>query len=971
MDTLVLQYNVSPVNRVGLSSAELRKDNGQTELWPSEPTLCGYNELLKQSRQIVSTSETAASIYGSSRTEVVTSHLESLQAQGRLLRQSILPDEIVRRLEARPSIRHIVFRCDPLLNGVPYGHIYLWNDFLCFSYAIGKQLLSQHRPQAIPLQVTDSYKGFSIVDPDNQLTGEMQTDDSKKFQNAWDTFRERWGSDFVKQISFGERTFRSISKGTVEEVFQRNQFVNFVCHHVYNEKDPSLSGYVLKVDEHAEPAVVFTAGDLLNCLTAGDQRPRLILSVSCESGITRGWEADWPQDDRLHGIVDSTLRLGILHYIGTLVKIPAVSSVQIVLPFYTAIASGQTIGESLRKARLAFRSGKSDSLDPGTIIGLAFVLYGDPSVAYFCGEGHCTDGVATVGCTHVLPNGSICGRIVCPKEPGFDQRRCKVHWVRIQTTCSAGHKVENTDALHNCSVRDCANTFCQDCIGAAKSLCWFHSCHNGHEVKGNIRKSCTDPQSIHKDEKRTVCPSDDGWMRGLCDECLVVLTEATQEQPVCPHDGRFITKKNPWSGVCADPSCNRQTCSKCAALHEATMYCQDPTRSKTEKDSGWLDYIERYSEKDPRIVSRTRLREIAVIAEQFQANVLTNVKERIRCLSLMPRLSLPISEIIGPQARVLKVQEAAAQLGRELSVKLQERWDIPLNHTINQQWQPPDKWQQELSTINQLQVHVIQSTWGRPVILAVSTLGPVEFRSKQGPVIIQGDADHINIIKEIIRLWWLKGKGKEMPDLYLLVLGIGGWITGIKPQYSPGFLTVLAKSQGDGWAVSTPPIDGMPAYIRSFIRLLEPETTYMRMESIRKFIEEYLKKWNSVTVSKVQEKIEQKSGRSIDSRDILSVFQLLVETDNYVSIEVNKRPALRPSTAAERAEKLIRRRWVGLVATVAGIVVSIAIWQFRPWILCWLPDHWISWTIATVFCVLLCQVLGQFLSKLGKFWKYK
>jgi hypothetical protein len=967
MDTLVLQYNVSLGNRVQLSSAELRKDDGECELWPIDPKGYSYDGLIELSHKMVNTLGAVVSIAGSSGSVAVRGYLESLQAQGRQLREALLPDEVIERLETRPSIQHIIFRCDPLLNGVPYGCIFLWNDFLYFSHAIGKQLLSQHCPPSLPAQATDSYQGFSILDPDRQLMAEMGANDSKKFQDIWDMFRERWDDAFTQKISFQERTFRSVNKETVEEVLQMNHFVNFIIHHIYSDEDPSQSGYILRLDRNGEPAVVFTANDLYNSLSTGDQRPRIILSVSCESGITRGWEADWPQDDHLHGIVDSMLRLGIPHYIGTLVKVPVIDSLQIVLPFYKAIALGHTVGESLRQARFAFRKNRSDTLDAGTILGLAFILYGDPSKAYFCAEGHCTNSIATVGCTDVSPENSICNRTVCPEEAGFGQKRCELHWAQKQISCSAGHIVDSLADVKFCSVDGCSNTFCQDCTGSANSLCWFHSCHNGHEIKGIVRKTCLDTQEIHPKEKRTVCPLDDGWIRSLCDLCLSALEGAAQEQQVCPHDGKFITKDNPWSGICVDPGCGKQICSECRSWHEATMYCRDPQRDRNAKDAGWLNYLEKKGQKEHQLASRSHLREISSAAEKFQATILTNVKERKKRFDLMPRLSLPIWEIIGPQGRILGVEDTKADLGDKFFGILKTEWKLPIDLTTDNQWYPPEDWLIELRQVNQLKIHVVKSTWGSPIIVGVSTLAPVKFKSNCGPVIAPGDAGHIRNIEQTIKNWWKKDNSRKMPDIYLVVLGVGGWVRNLEPISRPGFLSVLAEPAGGSWAVLIPEMEGRQEYVRSFVELLKPETFYMRLNIIRRWIEKHLKTWDSVSLFRVQEEVEKQSTKTITDHEVLDVFKILSEKDNYTLCKLNDKPAIRCATQAERSRRLLQRRWVELSAVVVGVIASVAIWQLRPWILRSPTNHWTSWLIATLFCVLLCQIFGQFLKKISKY----
>ena len=981
MDTLILTYNVCPVDRIQLT-AEIRKDDGHSELWPSYPKMCSYDELIKLSQKVLSSLREACLIGCDSELAKTTGHLESIRALGMKLRKALLPTEIIERLKAQTSIHHIIFRCDPLLNGVPYGHIYLWDDFLCFSYATGKQLLSQNCPQAVSKPTKDTYRGFSIVDPGSQLVVQMSEDDYEKLKKEWHKFEETRADTFDDKIVFKERTFRSVRKNHVEDAIRNNQFVNFVCHHVYNKEDPAASGYLLESDENGKPGTVFTAKDMIDCLEAGDQRPRLILSVSCESGITRGWEADWPQNDRLHGMVDAVQRVGVPHYVSTLIAMPANGSIPIVLPFYRSITSGQTVGESLRRARLAFRAKESDPLDPGTIMGLAFVLYGNPSTAYFCAEGHCADGVPTVGCAHVLSSGLICGRTVCSKEAGFGHRQCDKHCIEQKITCSAGHEVDNTDKLDVCRVDNCKSTFCKDCVTSAKSLCWFHCSHEGNEINLEIeRKICRNskiidskdrnPEDIH--ENRTIFINDrnGSWWRELCGDCVVALGEVAKKQQKCPHEKAYIDQQNPWFGVCVDPDCGKQTCSKCGPWHEATMYCYNMSRSRNEKDTGWLNYLEEHCQRDSQLASQTRLHEILAVTEQFQANISTNVTERIKYLSLMPRLSLPVLEKIGPQGRVLKVEDGKVDLGNELFKALQERWTLPIDPETRQQWRPPQNspqnWLTELRQVNQLKLSTIKSTWGSPAILAVSTLTPVEFESKRGPVMLPVDANHVNILKEIIENWWQDGKVGKMPDLYLLVLALNGSATRLKPEYGHGLLTVLAEPCGDSWTVTTPAMEGMPAYVQSFVRLLEPETVYMRMEAVRKWITEYLSIQDFVTIIKAQEEIEKEFSKSVDYHELLDVFKILAETGNYIQYKINGKPALRCATPAEIGKRFFRRRWVEVVATIVGIIGSLAVWQLRPLFLEWLPNNWFSRLIVTILCIVVCHFIGQFLKKLVKY----
>ena len=257
MNKLILRYDVGPANNIQLT-VEPRKDNGHSEL-STYPDIYKYDDLIALSLEIHGVLQEAANIGD----EGTKGHLEELTKRGKKLRKALIPPEVIKMLETDRTLQHIMVRCNPLLNGVPYGCIFIWGDFLCFIRAIGKQLLSQKETQTVIAPVTDTYRGFNIVDPHQQLREEMEPNDYQNLEQEWDKFREVWDAGLKNRISFDEWTFRSISKDRVGHAINHNQFVNFVCHHMYDEENPAASGYVLEKDKSGKPIVVFTARDLV------------------------------------------------------------------------------------------------------------------------------------------------------------------------------------------------------------------------------------------------------------------------------------------------------------------------------------------------------------------------------------------------------------------------------------------------------------------------------------------------------------------------------------------------------------------------------------------------------------------------------------------------------------------------------------------------------------------------------------
>jgi hypothetical protein len=391
---------------------------------------------------------------------------ENLIPLGRGLREALLPEEILDRMTQVPGITHLMFECDPRLNGVPYDGMFLWDDFVCFRFGTGKQLLAQ-RPVRRAEARSLPYLGCSVVDPGQLIASTALLDDFEEFQQQRSTPSARERIDF-STCHIGE----PVDRARMHWLFQNRELINIITHHEYDIAQPSRSGYQLDQVQR------FTGAELRDCLRGADTVPLLLFSVACEAGITKGWEEHWPRTTVVYGIVDAALQAGIRHYVGTHVKIPQHRSVQVLKKFYSSLERGDTVGQALRQARVAYRPRGHDVRDGGTALGLSFLLYGDPARSYFCADGHRTDAVETVLCEEPV-EGGFCLRAVCQREAGFAQRRCTAY-------------ARSTDRC----------------------------CQLGHEILAGVYKVCAGEQERHPGKRHLVCPLDPGWMQGLCQLCL-------------------------------------------------------------------------------------------------------------------------------------------------------------------------------------------------------------------------------------------------------------------------------------------------------------------------------------------------------------------------------------------------------------------------------------------------------------------
>jgi hypothetical protein len=959
MSVVALKYNICPGDRVELS-VDYWLATGRRQDWGTYPQVCSYRNLQQVSAAIMADLEAGRSAIGSCTTPVdlraAEPALESLRGRCRRLAECLLADAVKEKLGADPSVTHLIFEYDPLMNGVPFDCMFLWDDFAGYRYATGRLLRSHKQLQQATRQPAGlPYRGYGIVNPDGTLKEVAAAYAS--FYGAWITGPSRKQIDFSRVCAPGGTT-----PDDIVSAWSNHDFVNVICHHEYNGADPQKSGYVLQAAAGGGLPGVFAAKELLN-LGAGCLPPFLVFSIACESGITRGWEASWP-DDRLYGMVDVALRIGIRHYIGSIIEIPATRSPDVLKPFYDALSEGYSVGEALRQARLAFRRARQNPLDGGTILGLAFVLYGAPEDGYFCAGGHRTDASTIVLCGQ-MDGSRPCGCVACANDAGFTKRLCDRHYRGEPITCSAGHTVAGAANLAVCSGNDgkCRNTICPKCSGWGQQLCWEHCCANKHPIVAGALKECRDPTGLHRGHNRSVCPRDPGWMDGLCDQCDAAAHTAARQQESCPHCGRFITPKNSWFGVCSD--CGDRTCSgqDCGPWHASTMCCPkaDDVRSAADKEAGWINAVNKRGTEDRTLAGVPRLRESLAGVQIFQDNVAINLQQQMGLGHPMPRLLPSLCQFLGLPGPVLKVAVSAADLSGELVASLIQRCGLPASPHNGQLWEPPKAWQDELQKVNQLRIHLVKGIGVRPVIIAVATLAPVEFLSMKGPVLVPCDADHLERVRTTVERWWQGVRHGGMPDVYVVALAITGWSDTVRPSLATGCLTMLAEERGNTWDMRIPPLDGMPAGVRSCARMLAPVTVFDERSRIRQWIVKYLGAWDQVDVLKVQDELQQEDeserehAAAVDTGNVKAVFRDLADSSGYTLTEIDGRRVLRPATRSERGRQIVRRRWVEIATWIICAAGMSLIWLAQRPLGRILPDHWVGRAIASAILFAVCN----------------
>jgi len=512
VDTLILHYTIEPQgghSAIGLAPI-LHRNDGRLVFLQTHPRLCELDAALEVAARLLRSVRGAIAAMGPQvNLQAAAGFYGELQRLGSQLLGLLVPKELVRLLQNGATVRHLTFCFDPRLNAIPFDWMWLDGDFLAFRFALGRELLSTiaaashsfRRPAGLPFTGR-----FFLVPPPELDAAQLEriSEQAVDFYSGWVNSGKSGAVRFDALDLTGNFT-----AAEVLQAFRTRDIISLYSHHLYDEDHPDQSGCVLS------DGTTFSARQLIEGLAAGQVPPLLVFSLSCESAITRGWEQDWPRSERIYGMVDAAKRVGIPHYIGALVEIPALKTSGVFGSFYGALASGHTVGESLRLARISMRQHRLDPADGGTVLGLALTLYGEPAVALLSGSGRRTAEVHAPICEGKAPEG-FCSKAVAPQDPGYALRLCPEHC--SPEGCPAGHPLAPGTPLKTC--KQCDNRLCPQCPGWGKQLCWEHCCHQGHEILAHARKQCRDPGNLHPNERRSLCPLDAGWLRGLCGECL-------------------------------------------------------------------------------------------------------------------------------------------------------------------------------------------------------------------------------------------------------------------------------------------------------------------------------------------------------------------------------------------------------------------------------------------------------------------
>jgi CHAT domain-containing protein len=277
-----------------------------------------------------------------------------LERTGKYAFGHLIPTKIQYHLE-NSSADHLRLDIDERLIDLPWELIHDGSEFLCLRYAVGRRLVSNQsfQPPRRRLQLARNTRVLIVADPTSDLPAARQ-----EGREVGHLLRNQCGMQVDEFATSG------MTKKDFLLSLQDYDIVHFAGHASHHPSSPD------------ESCLLFSDGEI--------QAFEIERFIPSRSPAVVFLNACWSAEELMNpdsytpmmrGLGRTFLYAGVTAFLGYLVPIPDDSATRFAITFYEALAQGQTIGESLRRARIQSRDPKW----PDNLIWSSAVLYGDPA----------------------------------------------------------------------------------------------------------------------------------------------------------------------------------------------------------------------------------------------------------------------------------------------------------------------------------------------------------------------------------------------------------------------------------------------------------------------------------------------------------------------------------------------------------------------------------------------------------------
>ncbi|MBI5055716.1 MAG: CHAT domain-containing protein [Nitrospirae bacterium] len=288
--------------------------------------------------------------------------LVKLKDFGRLMFDELIPVSVKDKL-IKTRVKNLMVNIDDSLVFVPWELLFDGKEFLCRRFSLGRSVSTKQQVSVVIRALGRPLKMQLLADPGGDLKASYE--EGVEIKNEISALDD-WVDVTLKSTD--------IRTDYVKAKIRNFDIVHYAGHAEHDSLDPENSGWVLKDG-------MLRAEDIKN-MRGAMPMPSLVFSNACKSGHSEEWKLEEDYEDRIFGLANAFLLAGVQHYIGTFWEIPDEAGSYFAIHFYKYIAQGSTIGEAMRKARVALINKYGED----TIVWAGYMLYGDPTTAYVYAE---------------------------------------------------------------------------------------------------------------------------------------------------------------------------------------------------------------------------------------------------------------------------------------------------------------------------------------------------------------------------------------------------------------------------------------------------------------------------------------------------------------------------------------------------------------------------------------------------------
>ncbi|MDD5255354.1 MAG: CHAT domain-containing protein [Candidatus Omnitrophica bacterium] len=286
--------------------------------------------------------------------------LQGLRKTGQLLWDHLLTREAKEKL-GNAAGEELVLCLDEELIGMPWEFLHDGRDFLSLNFSIGRVIRSRRRLNTAACRSAPSRPRILILaNPTSDLKSAYA--EGVYVRRYFDRLQGRAAVDFKST---------QIDTLYVKKNLRDYDIVHFAGHCEYNDSSPKQSGWVLNDG-------VFSIQDIL-ALSETSPLPGLVFSNACFSARHSASAVDETSQRKTYNLASSFLFAGVRHYIGSIWRIEDAPAEVFAGEFYARLVAGESIGGSVRGARLRVIK----ECGHACIAWAGYALYGDPACRFF------------------------------------------------------------------------------------------------------------------------------------------------------------------------------------------------------------------------------------------------------------------------------------------------------------------------------------------------------------------------------------------------------------------------------------------------------------------------------------------------------------------------------------------------------------------------------------------------------------